>query len=341
MHFGSRMKSSIMQGVRILATGSAVPDSNVSNEKISQLVDTSDEWITSRTGIKERRLLTGNDKSIIDLAVSASNKALKKSLIDPLHIDVIILATSSPNDLFGSASQVQAKIGAKNAVAFDLTAACSGFVVSLVTAAQFLHNGNYKNILVIGADVLSKWTDWLDRSTCILFGDGAGALILQACSKQRNQILGFQLNTDGTLYNYLSIPYQQESTPHSTLQLFQGSFKFISMNGKEVYKFAVSKVPLSILQCLQSLELSVNDIDWLLLHQANERILKAISEKLSISFSKIITNLSHYGNTSAASIPLALDQAIMQNKIKTNDIIVISGFGAGLTWGTVVIQWKC
>lgn len=335
------MKSSIMQGVSILATGSAVPDSNVSNDKISQFVDTSDEWITNRTGIKERRLLTGNEKSIIDLAVSASNQAIQKSCLDPLNIDVIILATSSPNDLFGSASQIQAKIGAKNAVSFDLTAACSGFVLSLVTAAQFLHNGNYTNILIVGADVLSKWTNWLDRSTCILFGDGAGALVLQACSKKNNQILGFQLNTDGELYNHLSIPYQEESTPHPTLQLFQGSFKFISMNGKEVYKFAVSKVPLSILQCLQSVDLSVNDIDWLLLHQANERILKAVAEKLSISFHKIITNLSQYGNTSAASIPIALDQAIIQNKIKANDIIVISGFGAGLTWGTVIIKWKC
>uniref|UniRef100_A0A1Z1MJV0 Beta-ketoacyl-[acyl-carrier-protein] synthase III n=1 Tax=Thuretia quercifolia TaxID=189650 RepID=A0A1Z1MJV0_9FLOR len=334
------MKSLMMQGTRILSTGSAVPNSSLNNSQISEIVETSDEWIVTRTGIEERRLLTGMNKSVVDLAVLAALKALDKISMSPSEIDLIILATSSPNDLFGSASQIQSKIKALNAVAFDLTAACSGFVLSMVTASQFLKSGTYRTILVIGADVLSKWIDWSDRSTCILFGDGAGAMILQSCPQKDNQILGFQLNTDGSYSNHLSLLYKEQVYPHPVLNLYQGSFKYISMNGKEVYKFAVSQVPISILKCLNSLNISTHDVNWLLLHQANERILKAIADKLCISNNKIIVNLNKYGNTSAASIPIAFDEALTENKISNNDIIVISGFGAGLTWGTIIIKWK-
>ena len=335
--------SSILQGARIISTGSAVPDLCLNNYDLSQIVETSDEWVVSRTGIKERRILAGCNKSIIDLASLACIRALSKACMKPQEIDLIILATSSPNDLFGSASQLQASIGATKAVAFDLTAACSGFVISLVTAAQFIQNGSYNNILVVGADVLSKWVNWSDRSTCILFGDAAGAAILQSCSKKDNGILGFELNTDGNKYDQLAIPYRKIIQPkeNTTLDVNQGQFTCIQMNGKEVYKFAVSQVPISILQCLKSLDLDTQDINWLLLHQANSRILDAVANKLSIDTSKIISNLSKYGNTSAASIPLALDEALINQHIRTDDIIVISGFGAGLTWGTVVIQWKC
>ena len=335
------MKSFKMQGAKILATGSALPHLSLHNDEISKVVQTSDDWIFTRTGIKKRRLLLGPERSIVDLAALASLKALDKISMDPSEIDLIILATSSPNDLFGSASQVQARIKAVNAVAFDLTAACSGFVLGLVTASQFLRSGSYSNVLVVGADVLSKWVDWSDRSTCILFGDAAGAAVLQSCSNRDNSILNFQLNTDGEYSGYLSIQYKENNVPHPILKLHQGSFKYISMNGREVYKFAVSQVPLSILRCLNALNMSVSDIDWLLLHQANERILKAVAEKLAVSENKIITNLSHYGNTSAASIPLALDEALRDDKIANNDILVIAGFGAGLTWGTVVVRWKC
>uniref|UniRef100_A0A1Z1MMP3 Beta-ketoacyl-[acyl-carrier-protein] synthase III n=1 Tax=Thaumatella adunca TaxID=2006976 RepID=A0A1Z1MMP3_9FLOR len=334
------MKSFMVQGTKILATGSAIPSSSLNNDQMSKIVQTSDDWIFSRTGIKERRLLTGYNQSVTNLATMASQKALDKISMDPSEIDLIILATSSPNDLFGSASQIQSQIGAVNAVAFDLTAACSGFVLGLVTASQFLSSGSYRKILVIGADVLSKWIDWSDRSTCILFGDGAGAVILESCPIKDNSILNFQLNTDGNYSDHLSIAYQDEISPHPILNLHQGCFKYVSMNGKEVYKFAVSQVPLSISRCLSSINMSVHDIDWLLLHQANERILKAVAEKLSISSNKIIANLSKYGNTSAASIPLALDEAIQENRISNDDIIVIAGFGAGLTWGTIIMRWK-
>uniref|UniRef100_A0A4D6X098 Beta-ketoacyl-[acyl-carrier-protein] synthase III n=1 Tax=Spermothamnion repens TaxID=31383 RepID=A0A4D6X098_9FLOR len=329
-----------MQGVRILATGSAVPNSSISNKQISNIVETSDDWIVTRTGIKERKVLTGLNKSVIDLAVSASTKALNKISMSPSEIDLIILATSSPNDLFGSASQIQHLIGANNALAFDLTAACSGFVIAMVTAAQFLQNGSYRNILVIGADVLSKWVDWSDRSTCILFGDGAGAVILQSCSHDKNQFLGFHLKTDGKYSDYLSIAYNEKISYNPSLNLYQGAFQHISMNGREVYKFAVSQVPISISSCLQQLKMSINDIDWLLLHQANERILTAVADKLSVHSSKIISNLGEYGNTSAASIPLALDEFLEKKIILSNDVIVISGFGAGLTWGTIILKWN-
>lgn len=339
------MVSSILQGARILSTGSAVPDLRLNNHDLSQIVETSDEWIVTRTGIKERRLLTGQEKSIIDLASLASKRALHKAHMKPQDIDLIILATSSPNDLFGSASQLQASIGATKAVAFDLTAACSGFVLSLVTGTQFIQNGSYQNILIVGADVLSKWIDWSDRSTCILFGDAAGAAILQSCPQKDNGILGFELNTDGNKYKQLAIPYEKTShlkhLKHKDLDISQGQFKYIQMNGKEVYKFAVSEVPINILQCLNSVDLSTQDVDWLILHQANARILQAVASKLSIDSNKLISNLSKYGNTSAASIPLALDEALTNKNILNNDIIVISGFGAGLTWGTVIIQWKC
>lgn len=335
------MKSLIKQGVKILATGSAVPNLCISNEMISKIVETSDEWIQNRTGIKERRILTSN-QSLIDIAVSASVKAIKKAHIQALEIDLIILATSSPNDLFGSASQIQAKIGAYQALAFDITAACSGFVIAMVTATQFIQNGSYNNVLVVGADALSKWTDWSDRKTCILFGDGAGAAILQACSPEDNSLLSFQLNTNGQDCNQLCIQYKEKNILNNNLSnISNGYFNSISMNGKEVYKFAVSKVPESINNCLKSLNIGTEEVNWLLLHQANTRILTAVANRLMIPKQKIISNLEKYGNTSAASIPLALDEAIKDKKIKSNDIIVISGFGAGLTWGTIIIKWIC
>lgn len=333
------MKKNMFQGAKIISTGSSIPCAKVTNEQISSIVETSDEWIFTRTGIKERRILTQYGQSVVDLASEAALKAIKQISIDPKNIDLLILATSSPNDLFGSASQIQYEIGAINAFAFDLTAACSGFVVGLVTAFQFIRSGSYKNILVIGADVLSKWVDWSDRSTCILFGDAAGAVILQSCDFSSNAILNFHLKTDGRYAKYLSIAYRDTSDHHPLLKLYQGSFRYISMNGKEVYKFAVSQVPLSIISCLDEISLSIQDVDWLLLHQANERILMAVADKLSISSDKIISNLGQYGNTSAASIPLALNEAVDANRIAPNDIIVIAGFGAGLTWGSIVLRW--
>ncbi|WP_460206363.1 beta-ketoacyl-ACP synthase 3 [Scytonema sp. NUACC21] len=324
-------------GIAITGSGSAVPASFLDNQALSELVETSDEWITTRTGIRQRRLASPGE-SLTDLAAAAGNQAIAMAQINPQDVDLILLATSTPDDLFGTACKIQAALGASRAVAFDLTAACSGFVFGLVTAAQYIKTGIYQNVLLIGADVLSRWVDWQDRGTCVLFGDGAGAVVMQA--NQRDNLLGFELKSDGTQNHYLNLAYKD-----SPLELTQGisvgkgSFEPITMNGKEVYRFAVQKVPEVIDKALFRANLSVDQLDWLLLHQANQRILNAVAERMNIPEHKVISNLASYGNTSAASIPLALDEAVRSGKIKPGDIIAASGFGAGLTWGASIFRW--
>ncbi|MBR8834135.1 MAG: beta-ketoacyl-ACP synthase 3 [Stigonema ocellatum SAG 48.90 = DSM 106950] len=324
-------------GIAMTGSGSAVPAIFLDNQGLTELVDTSDEWITTRTGIRQRRLAEAGE-SLTELSTVASRKAIARAGITPQDLDLIILATSSPDDLFGSACQIQAELAASKAVAFDLTAACSGFVFGLVTAAQYIRTGAYENVLLIGADILSRWVDWQDRGTCILFGDGAGAVVLQANSC--DHLLGFELKSDGTQYNYLTLAYSPESTDLiQGVNVGKGNFQPIAMNGKEVYRFAVQKVPEVIDKALFSANLSVDQIDWLLLHQANQRIIDAVRERLNIPEHKVISNLANYGNTSAASIPIALDEAVQEGKIKPGNIIVTAGFGAGLSWGAVIFQW--
>ncbi|MEH2174135.1 beta-ketoacyl-ACP synthase 3 [Nostoc sp.] len=324
-------------GVAITGSGSAVPATSLHNETLSELVETSDEWIATRTGIRQRRLALPSE-SLSALATAASSQAIASAGIKPEDLDLILLATSTPDDLFGTACQVQAKLGATNAVAFDLTAACSGFVFGLVTAAQYIRTGAYRNVLLIGADILSRWVDWEDRRTCVLFGDGAGAVVLQAAKSDR--LLGFALKSDGTQNHYLNLAYTGISQELVTdVNITKGTYQPITMNGKEVYRFAVQKVPEIIDKALFQANISVDQIDWLILHQANQRIIDAVAQRLNIPEHKVISNLAQYGNTSAASIPLALDEAVRQGKIKSNDIVATSGFGAGLTWGAAIFQW--
>lgn len=324
-------------GVAITGSGSATPANCLDNQALSCIVETSDEWITSRTGIRQRRLARAAE-SLTAIATQAATGAISMAGITPADVDLIILATSTADDLFGSACQIQAALGASNAVAFDLTAACSGFVFGLVTAAQYIRTGVYQNVLLIGADILSRWVDWEDRGTCVLFGDGAGAVVLQATSRDR--LLGFELKSDGTQNQCLNLAY--DAQPQELLEgvdVGKGNYQPITMNGKEVYRFAVQRVPEVIDKALFRANLSVDQIDWLLLHQANQRILDAVAERMNIPTHKVISNLAHYGNTSAASIPLALDQAVRQGQIQPDHIIAASGFGAGLTWGAAVFQW--
>nr|BED43092.1 3-oxoacyl-acyl-carrier-protein synthase 3 [Pyropia sp. Myanmar_A]BED43289.1 3-oxoacyl-acyl-carrier-protein synthase 3 [Pyropia sp. Myanmar_B]BED43486.1 3-oxoacyl-acyl-carrier-protein synthase 3 [Pyropia sp. Myanmar_C] len=324
-------------GVHILSTGSSVPAFSVENQQFENIVETSDKWISTRTGIKKRHLATSST-SLAKLAAEASINALSTAKIKATEINLIILATSTPDDLFGSASQLQAEIGATKSAAFDITAACSGFIIALVTAAQFIQTGSYDNILVVGADVMSRWIDWSDRTTCILFGDGAGAVVMKQSS--RNSMLGFKLCTNGQFNSYLQLMNKSmKNQKFGVTEIPHGNYESIKMNGKEVYKFAVFQVPKVIKQCLDNLNISINEVDWFILHQANTRILEAIASRLSIPFSKMITNLESYGNTSAASIPLALDEAVRSKKIKPGQIVVLSGFGAGLTWGVIVLKW--
>lgn len=324
-------------GVAVVSSGAAVLPTRLTNDDLSQLVDTDDEWIASRTGIRSRQL-AGATGSLSGLAAAAGQQAIAAAGLSPTDIQLIILATSTPDDLFGSASRVQFELGATHAVAFDLTAACSGFVFSLVTAAQFIRTGTYQNVLVIGADVLSRWTDWRDRRTCVLFGDGAGAVVVQA--SDRDQLLGFELCSDGSMNSCLNLAYVAEAQSLTAdIAVQKGTFEPITMNGREVYKFAVSRVPEVIEKALFRADLTAADIDWLVLHQANQRILDAVADRLKLPPERVVSNMAHHGNTSAASIPLALDETVRAGKVQPGDIIATSGFGAGLTWGAAIFRW--
>ena len=325
-------------GVAFTGSGSAVPDVALDNQALSQVVETSDEWIASRTGIRQR-YLSGADGSLRAIATQAAQKALEMSNVAASEIDLIILATSTSDDLFGTASQIQSDLGAVKAVAFDLTAACSGFVFGMVTAAQFIRTGTYRNVMLIGADILSRWVDWSDRRTCVLFGDGAGAVVMQACG-EGDFLLGFEIRSDGSQNDCLTLAYQAEPRELvNGVTVGQGTYQPIAMNGQEVYRFAVKRVPEVIEKALHRASLTTDKVDWLLLHQANQRILDAVAQRLGIPNEKVISNMANYGNTSAASIPLALDEAVRQGRIKDGDVIAASGFGAGLTWGAAIFQW--
>lgn len=326
------------KGIAIIGCGSATPKAILSNDALSGIVETSDEWISTRTGIKNRHLASPSE-SLSQLAAKAARDAIAMAGIAAGDLDLIILATSTPDDLFGSAVRVQHLIGASHAVAFDLTAACSGFVFGLINAAQFIRTGVYQNVLVIGADVLSRWVDWSDRTTCVLFGDGAGAVVCQA-TDLGDRLLGFEMRSDGTQNACLNLAYgDRQKNLIEDISVSVGGYRPITMNGREVYRFAVEKVPEIIEKVMFRADITVEQIDWLLLHQANQRILDAVAKRLKISSEKVISNLACYGNTSAASIPLALDEAVREGKVKPGDVIAASGFGAGLTWGAAIFKW--
>jgi 3-oxoacyl-[acyl-carrier-protein] synthase III len=325
-------------GVSFIGCGAAAPETIVLNDALAQVVDTSDEWISSRTGIRQRHI-TSDRESLAGFAAQAARQALDMAGVAATDVDAIFLATSSAEDLFGSACQIQARLGATKAVAFDLTAACSGFVFGVVTAAQFLRTGTYQNILVIGADILSRWVDWQDRNTCVLFGDGAGAVLMQA-TQNPDRLLGFEIRSDGTQNACLNLAFKPEFTELLPgIVLTQGKYQYITMNGKEVYRFAINRVPDAIDKVIHQANLTSQDIDWLILHQANQRIMDAVAERLQIAPEKVVSNVAKYGNTSAASIPIALNEAVRTGKIQAGNTIATSGFGAGLSWGAAIFKW--
>ena len=319
---------------KIIGVGSYVPSNIISNEDLKKIVDTSDEWIQSRTGIKERRISTGEETS--DLAANAAKNALNMANIDVKEIDYIIVATITPDSYTPStASIVQNKIGAINASAIDINAACTGFMYALEIANCLIKMGSYKNILVIGAETLSKIVDWSDRSTCVLFGDGAGAAILTKTTELgiENIITG----SDGSKGDSLVAKNIGVRNPYSDLK--EDNNRFLGMNGGEVFKFATRIMESSIKEVITEKGYTLDDIDYIIPHQANYRIIDYVSRKLKVDLSKFIINLDRYGNTSGASIPLALTEAIESNKIKKGDKIVLVGFGGGLTWGSVLLEY--
>lgn len=325
------------QNVKIVSTGRFVPEKILSNYDLEKMVETSDEWITQRTGIKERRIVDGT-LSTTDLAVQAARNAMQKAGISPDEIDLVIVATVTPEMFFPStACLVQKELKLKNAFAFDISAACSGFIYGMAVATQFIQNGFCKTALVIGAEALSKITNWSDRSTCVLFGDGAGAAILTASSEEG--ILGFELGSDGE--NGLLLYCHAFGLSDLSYSQFKDmpNFRKIYMDGNEVYKFAVKIMPYAVEKVLEKVGLSSSDIDVFIPHQANIRIIESAAKRLKIPMEKVFVNLHKYGNTSAASIPIALDEAIEEGRIKKGDRIVLVGFGGGLTWASCAVKW--
>lgn len=321
----------------IMSTGSYLPEKVLNNYDLEKLVDTSNEWIRARTGIQERRIAE-DDVSASDLAVWAAEIALERSGLSADRLDLIIVATITPDMFFpATACIVQDRIGAVNAAAFDISAACTGFIYGLTMAEQFIKLKTYRYILVIGVEVLSKFVDWSDRNTCILFGDGAGAAILSPVPFQKG-IQFSRLGADGSGGDLLKVPAGGSKIPSSQYSL-DNRLHYLKMSGKDIFKFAVKVMEQSTCDAMDACGLKVSDIDLLIPHQANLRIINSGAKRLKLPPEKVWVNIQRYGNMSAASIPVALDEAVTMGEIKEESLVVLLGFGAGLTWGVNVIRW--
>jgi 3-oxoacyl-[acyl-carrier-protein] synthase-3 len=324
-------------GVGILGLGTYVPEKIVTNKDLEKIVDTSDEWIVERTGIRERRF-ADEQTATSDLASRAAEKALAEAKTGPDEIDLIIACTATPDMFFPSvACLVQANIKAEKAGAFDLAAGCSGFMYGVAVGSQMIKTGLYRKVLVVGAETLSKFADMTDRNTCVLFGDGAGAAVLGEVPSGYG-VLGIDLGADGTGGEFLSLPAGGTRLPASA-ETVANRQHFIHMNGPEVFKFAVKIMGESAVKAIEHAGLSAADVDLLIPHQANMRIIQSAAKRLKLPMDKVVVNLDKYGNTSSASIPLALREAIDGGRVKDGDTIVCVAFGAGLTWASCVIKW--
>jgi 3-oxoacyl-[acyl-carrier-protein] synthase-3 len=322
----------------ITGWGMSVPEKTLTNDELSKMVDTNDDWITSRTGIKERHIVNEH-QSTASLAVEASIRALQVANISPAALDLIIVSTSSPEHIFpATACLVQDRIGALRAGAFDLSAACSGFIYALNIAAQCIRAGSMKTALVIGSETLSRFVDWQDRNTCILFGDGAGAFVLQG-SDQAGGVLSAVMRSDGSGGDLLSLPAGGSHLPTSFDTVHNGQH-YIHMNGREVFRFATRVMAQATQEAVEKASLKMDDINLIIPHQANIRIIEAAARGLDFPMERVAVNVDRYGNTSTASIPLATVEALEQGRIKPGDRIVFVGFGGGLTWGAATVQWS-
>lgn len=315
---------------RVIGTGSYLPEKILTNRDLEQMVDTSDEWIRSRTGIAQRHIAT-DDQMASDLALNASREAMKAAKVDAGEIDLIIVATTTPDVIFPSTACIlQDKLGVKDCAAFDVQAVCSGFIYALATADMFIRAGKYRTALVVGAEVYSRILDWSDRSTCVLFGDGAGAVVLTR--SDRPGIISSHLHADGSYKDILTAPGS------FSRGRIQGS-PFVMMEGNAVFKFAIKVLEDVVREALAENNLEVSDIDWLIPHQANIRIIISTAKKLGLPMEKVVATLDKHGNTSAASIPLALDVAVRDGRIQSGQHVLLEGVGGGFTWGAVLISW--
>lgn len=323
----------IDMGTKIIGTGSCLPETVVTNDDLSEIMDTSDEWIRTRTGIRERHL--AKDETTAGMSAEAARRALDNAGITAQDIDLIIAGTVTADHVVPScACEIQAAIGAEHAVAFDINAACSGFMFALNIAHAYLQTGVYKTALIVGAETLSRIMDWNDRSTCVLFGDGAGAVVVQRTD--HGGLLAFDQGSDGVRGSVLSCANRTNNNP---LAETSRQLEYVHMDGQEVYRFAVTTVPASVIKTVEEAGLTVADIDYFVLHQANARILQAVAKRLKLSEDKFPISLDHCGNISAASVPVLLDEMNRQGLLKPGMKIAMSGFGGGLTWASAVLEW--
>ena len=322
---------------RIISTGSYLPEKVLTNFDLEKMVDTSDEWIMERTGIRERRI-AGEGQAASDLAYEASKAAIDSAGLKAEDIDLIIVATVTGDMPFPSTACIlQNKLGAKNAFGFDINAACSGFLYGLYIADSFIKSGMHKRVLVIGTEVLSKITDWNDRTTCVIFGDGAGVVILESTDEDRG-IVSMHINSDGSMWELLHMPGGGSRNPASIDSVEKG-LHYIKMKGNDTFKVAVRVLEDLVIKTLDENKLEPSQLSLLIPHQANLRIIQATADRLNLSMDKIVINIDRFGNTSAASIPIALDEVVRAGRIRDGDYILLEAFGGGLTWGSALIKW--
>ncbi|TKJ36990.1 MAG: 3-oxoacyl-ACP synthase [Planctomycetes bacterium B3_Pla] len=322
----------------ITGHGSFAPEKTLTNDELGKMVDTSDEWIATRTGIKVRHITTDNESTAM-LAIEAAKRALAEANLDAEELEIIIVATVTPEMVFPStASFVQRALGAKKAWVFDLAAACSGFVYGLSIVQQFMESSRYKNALVIGAETLSKIVDWTDRTSCILFGDGAGAFVLERSRDGRKGIIYSTMHSDGDRWEALNCQAYGSRHPASR-ELEDPKKIYMQIKGREVYQQAIRRIVETINSSLKACDLTIDDISMLISHQMNARIIESASKRLELPNEKVFINIGEYGNTSAASVPIAFDECVRTGRIKRGDIVILVVFGAGLTWGANVLEF--
>ncbi|UCH80136.1 MAG: ketoacyl-ACP synthase III [Nitrospiraceae bacterium] len=322
---------------KIIGTGSYLPEKIIDNVDLERKVDTSDEWITERTGIKQRRVVRDGETSS-DLCLEASKRALLAAGMEAKDVELVIVATMSGDmPMPSTASILQNRLGATHAGAFDLNAACSGFIYGLSVADNFIKGGTFSNILLVGAEVNSRFLDWSDRKTCVLFGDGAGAVVLKS-TRGRSGILSTHIYSDGRLWDYICVPGGGASHP-PTMETVKKGMHFIKMRGHETFKVAVKTLEKLVVDTLKANKIKPSDLAMLIPHQANLRIITATARRLNLPMEKVAVNLDKYGNTSSASIPIALDEVVREGRLKKNEYVMLEAFGGGLTWASAMIRW--
>lgn len=332
------MHDGFVKTARIAGLGRFLPEKIVTNNDLEKVVETSDEWITTRTGIKERRMVADGE-ALVDLVVRAGKAAMDDAGLAPEAIDLLIVATATPEQPIPATSAIaQPRLGVTNAACFDLSAACSGFTYSLNVGRQFIATGTAQNVLIVGAECLSRYTNWTDRKTCVLFGDGAGAVVLQP-AEAGDGILHIDWRTDGELADFIAMPGGGSRFPPNSVESIERGLPFITMKGNETFKVAVRAMTELSLDLLGRAGLSSEDVDLFIPHQANLRIIQAVGKRMRLKDDQVFSNVQRFGNTSAASIPLAMADAVEEGRLKRGDLLLLTAFGGGLTWGSALIRY--